>query len=85
MTLSEERLAAKGIPERLLVLFDADCGFCRFCVALCRAVTVCHAAGVYNRLGAYAFTSPIKSLSDFKMASGVTPSSSPGRLDRFTQ
>ncbi len=53
MTLSEERLAAKGIPERPLVLFDADCGFCRFWVVRWRAgQIVCHAVGVYNRLGA---------------------------------
>jgi hypothetical protein len=85
MTLSEERLAAKGIPERSQVLFDADYGFCRFWLVGWRAVIVFHAVGVYNRLGAYTFTSPIKSLNDLKMASGVTPRSSPGMLDRFTQ
>jgi predicted DCC family thiol-disulfide oxidoreductase YuxK len=39
MTLDEERLAADTIPPRPLVLFDADCGFCRFWVARWRAAT----------------------------------------------
>jgi hypothetical protein len=49
MTLNEKRVAAEVIPKRPLVLFDADCGFCRFWVVRWRAVTVCHAVGVYNR------------------------------------
>jgi lipase maturation factor 1 len=39
MTLDEERLAAEIIPPRPLVLFDADCRFCRFWVARWRGAT----------------------------------------------
>jgi predicted DCC family thiol-disulfide oxidoreductase YuxK len=39
MTPDEERLAARRIPDRPLVLFDGDCGFCRFWVTRWRATT----------------------------------------------
>jgi lipase maturation factor 1 len=39
MTLNEGRPAADIIPPRPLLLFDADCGFCRFWVARWRAAT----------------------------------------------
>ena len=36
---NEERLAAGNILDRPLVLFDGDCGFCRFWVERWRAAT----------------------------------------------
>ena len=39
MTPNEERTAAERLPERPLLLFDGDCGFCRFWVARWRGTT----------------------------------------------
>ena len=39
MTPNEERLAARRIPDRPLVLFDGQCGFCRSWVERWRATT----------------------------------------------
>jgi lipase maturation factor 1 len=39
MTHDEERPAGRKIPNRPLVLFDGDCGFCRFWVTRWRATT----------------------------------------------
>jgi len=39
MTPNEERIAAENLLDRPLLLFDGDCGFCRFWVARWRAAT----------------------------------------------
>ena len=39
MMLDDGRSAAKGFPDRPLLLFDGDCGFCRFWVARWRGTT----------------------------------------------